>query len=387
MTDGVLSLTKHYVFDRLISEIASITAGLTPNEVRSRLKSPHIELFDDLFRYDRFGVVDSILMEVCRSGSPGATRIVWVALVGADHRLQRVIAEVLSGPSGKLVPEAFSTEFLEGALAKILGSPSRKAASNILHYYEQARIVVPEKRGNTIVGIEAELDTRSAVPLAVAYFAERHEGQDPLQLALESHVNAWLNLTPEDFTKAFLEPGEVALTPTGAGSTAHRKTAPAGIPSSTAPRLDYPYREEDEAVGIRLSGTREFDPDVMERASQAHRKLQNHLARWLRHHGLTPVSPAASPRFDVGWWADNVFWVAEVKSFGVENEAHQIRLGLGQVLDYVHQLAGFGLAIRAALVVEEEPAGGRWADLCASHGVVLTWPPFRALQSALGITR
>ena len=386
MTDGVLSLTKHYVFDRLVSEIASVTAGMTSSGVRSRLKSPHTELFDDLFRYDGFGVVDSILIEVCRSGSPGATRIVWVALVAADRRLQRVVAEILSGPDGKLVPEAFSTDFLEKALTAILGSPSRKAASNILHYYEQARIVVPEKTGSTIVGIDAELDTRSAVPLAVAYVAESHEGREPLDLALELQVNAWLNLTPEEFTKAFLEPGEVALTRTGAGPAAHRNAATAGIASSTAPRLDHSYREEDEAIGIRLAGTREFDPDVMERASRAHRELQNHLARWLRDHGLTPVSPTESPWFDVGWWVDDVFWVAEVKSLSVENEAHQIRLGLGQVLDYVHQLAGFGLAIRAALVVEEEPAGGRWADLCAAHGVVLTWPPFLELPLALGIT-
>lgn len=386
MTEGVLSLTKHYVFDRLVEEMASVSAGLAADEVRGRLKSPHTELSDDLFRYDEFGVVDSILLEVCRSGSPGATRIVWVALVAADRRLQRVIAEVLSGPTGKLVPEAFSTDYLEGALTKILDSPSRKTASNILHYFEQARIVIPEKRGNTIVGIGTELDTRSAVPLAVAYVAERHTRRDPLELALELRVNAWLNLTPEDFIEAFLKPGEVALTRARGESTAGRGTARASFAAAATPRLDHPYREENETVGIRLSGTREFDPDVMERASRAHRELQNSLARWLRDHELTPVSPTGPPWFDIGWWVEGVFWVAEIKSLRVENEAHQIRLGLGQVLDYVHQLTRLGLDARAALVVEEEPASGHWPDLCATHRVVLAWPPLLELSPALGRT-
>ena len=382
MTEGVLSLTKHYVLDRLVSEIARVRAGMSPAEVRDRLQSPHKELFDDLFLYDEAIVVDSVLLEICRSASPGATRVVWVALVAADHRLQRVISEVLTSPNGKLRSDAFSTDALEQSLGRVVDSPSRKAASNLLHYFEQARIVIPRKYGAKIVGIDVELDTRSAVPLSVAYLAERLHWSNPLQQALRLRVNAWLNLTPDEFAEALDDPSIAGLATSTTLDIAEQ--LPESEKDTVAiPRLDHPYREEDESAGIRLSGTREFDPDVMERASRSHRTLQNLVARWLRERGLTPVSPTEPPMFDVGWWDDDVFWIAEIKSLHPRNESHQIRLGLGQLLDYAHQLARHGVMPRLALAVEREPVDSRWVDLCGEHNVVLTWPPFVHLSEGV----
>jgi hypothetical protein len=88
MADGVLSLTKHYVLSRLVTEIASLRPGMSPSQVRQILQSPHVELADDLFQYENGQLVDSILLEVCRSQAPGAVRLVWVALVSADWRLR-----------------------------------------------------------------------------------------------------------------------------------------------------------------------------------------------------------------------------------------------------------------------------------------------------------
>jgi hypothetical protein len=381
MTEGVLSLTKHYVLDRLVDEIAQVKAGMTPDEVRSRLQSPHKELFDDLFLYDESGVVDSVLMEICRSGSPGSVRVVWVALVSADHRLQHVVTRLLTSRSGKLRRGAFSTDAVERALPSLIDSPSRKAASNLLHYFEQARIVVPEKHGGKIVGIETELDTRSAVPLSVAYLAERFQWTDPLRQALDLRANGWLNLTAGQFSEAFATPN-IAVTSappaTGGESEVER---PSDEPA-TIPELDHPYRDEDESAGIRLSGIREFDPDTMERASRSHRALQNKVARWLRDRGVAPISPTEPPFFDVGWWDEGVFWIVEVKSLHAQNESHQIRLGLGQVLDYAHQLARRGVTARAGLAVEREPIGHHWVELCRDHGVILTWPPFTSLSGS-----
>ncbi len=374
MNGGVLSLTKHYVLERLVREIARVRPGMTPDEVRGILQKSHTELYDDLFVYDEMGVVDSVLMEVCRSGSPGAIRVVWVALVAADTRLQRVIKELLVSRHGKLRPEAFSADQLERFLE---GRTSRKQATNILRYFEKARIVVPTRHRNTIVGINRELDTRSAVPLVVAYLAERYDWDDPLRSASRLGANAWLNLRPAEFSAAFEVPSNAETEDvTAAGQVV------AGIaPEAERPDLEHPYREEDESAGLRFSGVREFDTDVMERASLSHRVLQNKLARWLREHDLVPISPTGPPRFDVGWWSADVFWIAEVKSLRVQNESHQIRLGLGQVLDYLHQLAERGVNARGVLAVEAQPTGGHWPALCAQHGVVLTWPPFVAMAS------
>ena len=66
--------------------------------------------------------------------------------------------------------------------------------------------------------------------------------------------------------------------------------------------------------------------------------------------------------------------VVEVKSLTSANEAGQIRLGLGQVLDYQHQLDQAGAKVQAVLAVECAPTGEHWLVLCRRHGVQLVWP-------------
>jgi hypothetical protein len=69
-----------------------------------------------------------------------------------------------------------------------------------------------------------------------------------------------------------------------------------------------------------------------------------------------------------------VFVVAEVKSITRPNEVKQLRLGLGQVLDYAHAIERSGRSARAVLAVELKPRDDRWIELCRSHDVTLTWP-------------
>jgi hypothetical protein len=193
-------------------------------------------------------------------------------------------------------------------------------------------------------------------------------------------VNRWLNLTGSQFSEAFANPS-IDITP--ASPTTHSEPAVEGPGDEPAtPDLDHSYRDEDESAGIRLSGIREFDPDTMERASRAHRALQNEMARWLRGRNVAPISPTQPPFFDIGWWDEDTFWIVEVKSLHPQNESHQIRLGLGQILDYAHQLARRGVNTHAALAVEQAPVGQHWVDLCWEHGVVLTWPPFESLSGS-----
>jgi len=118
-----------------------------------------------------------------------------------------------------------------------------------------------------------------------------------------------------------------------------------------------------------------FDPDAIDRGTNAHKKVQNQLADAVRKRGWEPLSPSDSdPLFDVGWTAANAAWIAEVKSLTPANEERQLRLGLGQVLSYAH-LVDWGFEKNhPVLAVEREPSSAYWPDLCESHGVALSWP-------------
>ena len=118
-----------------------------------------------------------------------------------------------------------------------------------------------------------------------------------------------------------------------------------------------------------------FDPDAIDRGTNAHRRVQNQLADAVRARGWQPLSPSDSdPLFDVGWIAAESAWIAEVKSLTPVNEERQLRLGLGQVLSYAHLIEWGFENNHPVLAVERKPSSAYWPDLCQSHGVALSWP-------------
>lgn len=127
----------------------------------------------------------------------------------------------------------------------------------------------------------------------------------------------------------------------------------------------------------------QVDLTHLDRATAAHEEILDQLDKHLAISGVTVRSPSPGmPLFDAGWadpLDESTLFIAEVKSLTGTVEAQQIRLGLGQVLDYSHSIwsdaAGQGLTIVPALVLQREPAEKRWASLARSLGVVLTWPP------------
>src|SRR5215207_6045873 len=83
----------------------------------------------------------------------------------------------------------------------------------------------------------------------------------------------------------------------------------------------------------------------------------------------------ATPDYDLAWYQpDGRFVVAEVKSLTSDNEAQQLRLGLGQLLDYRHALVRRAREVSAVLAVERRPASARWRMICQANGVKLVWP-------------
>jgi hypothetical protein len=117
------------------------------------------------------------------------------------------------------------------------------------------------------------------------------------------------------------------------------------------------------------------DPNQIDRALQAHAATQNGLNDFLTASGARTWSPGpGEPDFDLAWVRSGVSFVAEVKSLTDGNEDRQLRLGLGQVLDYQELMAAFRPGVRAVLALERQPRDGRWLALCERHRVILVWP-------------
>jgi hypothetical protein len=116
-----------------------------------------------------------------------------------------------------------------------------------------------------------------------------------------------------------------------------------------------------------------YDPSERDRATQVHRSLENWLIAKLRDSGVEPLDPAGEPYFDLAWRAGDGLHVCEVKS-SANNPVHQLRLGLGQILQYRHMLSRGGRdRISGCILVEDDP-GGEWVTLCSALGILLFWP-------------
>jgi hypothetical protein len=136
------------------------------------------------------------------------------------------------------------------------------------------------------------------------------------------------------------------------------------------------YRPEEESLSTPQPDPFKIDPDVMDRGIVGHRKTQNALAKFLSEHAVTPLSHRSGidPAFDIAWRIGETLCVGEVKSLTASNEEKQLRLALGQVLRYSHQLADAASIVQPVIVTEREPSDPSWATLCERLGVRLMWP-------------
>jgi hypothetical protein len=107
----------------------------------------------------------------------------------------------------------------------------------------------------------------------------------------------------------------------------------------------------------------------LDRATKRHMRLQDRLAEALRQRGIEPLSAAASePRFDLAFESGGNRYVVEVKS-GNPPGSQQVRLGVGQVLEYRHLLAqGKPVDVRPVILVETNPSYP-WPSLANEIGL------------------
>ncbi|WP_244162758.1 hypothetical protein [Streptomyces bungoensis] len=131
-------------------------------------------------------------------------------------------------------------------------------------------------------------------------------------------------------------------------------------------------------TGRRLSGDLTLDLSSLDKATTAHEATVGALIAHLSRQGIeTRAHAPGAPQFDAGWSRDEEVFVAEIKSLTGAREEQQIRLGIGQVLDYAYRLrtAHPNTVLHPVLVLERPPSVARWAELAGSVGLRLTWAP------------
>lgn len=161
-----------------------------------------------------------------------------------------------------------------------------------------------------------------------------------------------------------------------------RSPSRGGAPVVVPPHAAYEVLGAPLRVRKRGRSTaRELKVDLssLDERTAAHERTVDALIKHLARRGTEAHTFARnSPRFDAGWAVGKDISVAEVKSLTGTSQDQQIRLGIGQVLDYAHQLRtrrGSGSSIRPVLVLEKKPADDRWSSLTQAVGIQLTWAP------------
>jgi hypothetical protein len=132
---------------------------------------------------------------------------------------------------------------------------------------------------------------------------------------------------------------------------------------------EYVFADE-ESRDVAESELFSVDPNLLDRALQIHSLTQNTVANWVIGSSLTPHSPASiNCDFDIAWESDFGKIVCEVKSLSDENEVHQFRFGLGQVLEYAEKLDA-----SPVLMFSRRPTQSALIDAANKAGVAVLWP-------------
>jgi hypothetical protein len=131
------------------------------------------------------------------------------------------------------------------------------------------------------------------------------------------------------------------------------------------------YKFADEGPrAVAMAEPFSTDPNLLDRALQSHSITQNMIATWVLDAGITPLSPSNETcDFDIAWNSEYEKVVCEVKSLSAENERHQIRFGLGQVLEYAHLLGAAPI-----LVFSRKPDWLAVVAVARRAGVAILWP-------------
>jgi hypothetical protein len=139
---------------------------------------------------------------------------------------------------------------------------------------------------------------------------------------------------------------------------------------------DLPDPQESTKVNVDEFSVYVATTEHLLRSSDEHRALVA-AARSAVGHLHPQYGTGGDLLPDLAWDCAAGRVVAEVKTLGETSEDTQLRLGLGQVLQYRWQEDQDRRtdATIAVLIVSREPCGP-WVDVCNAAGIRLVWPPF-----------
>ncbi|MFC0505720.1 hypothetical protein [Micromonospora costi] len=116
---------------------------------------------------------------------------------------------------------------------------------------------------------------------------------------------------------------------------------------------------------------RSFDADAYRAGVREHDRLCRALINHLIAEGVRVGAGLHGVPVDLAWRdADGRQFIAEVKSVAEVSEVEQLRLGLGQVLEYRHRLAARGIDATPVLVVSR-CTDQAWQAICGDNHVIL----------------
>lgn len=114
-----------------------------------------------------------------------------------------------------------------------------------------------------------------------------------------------------------------------------------GASSAPAPpgsTLGRPYVRSTRQRSTR--GFRYVNLDALDEATAAHQRLEEEVEAFARTRGVSPRrSVAGEPDYDIAWEHAGRIVVVEVKSVNKRNHRQQVRLGIGQILEYQIRMA------------------------------------------------
>jgi hypothetical protein len=165
--------------------------------------------------------------------------------------------------------------------------------------------------------------------------------------------------------------------------------SPANLASTLRPYVP-PRRDAAERASLVAALPRSgyYDMDALDRRTADHHALQSAAERWLTSLGWTSHhSPIGSQVLADLMGEHRGRWVVvEVKTIDPDRPElarQQLRLGLGQVLDYRQRLRRIHADTHGVIVVSIAPSDPAWIEITNASDIGLTWPPFDLLPAQL----
>ena len=111
------------------------------------------------------------------------------------------------------------------------------------------------------------------------------------------------------------------------------------------------------------------------KAFNSHKQMESTLARILNEASIKPFQVSSGPNVDLCWKSENGINILEVKSINDKNEHHQIRMGIGQLAEYIFRFKLLGANIdRCFLCVTRKPKLSIWTDVTKDLGIIFITP-------------